>query len=709
MYRERKGLSSTAIKYILHLAVLCLIGIGINVGMSKLVHVTGIPLYLDAIGTVIVSFVGGVLPGIVVGLATNFINSLSDYSAIFYGTLNVMIAVCAAFFTRNGFKKRNMIPLVVSLAIIGGVLGSVLTWFIYGFGSEGITADLARKFYDTWCGNRYIAQMSADFLIDLCDKTITVVIAFIVARFISKDYIEWLKGFGWQQKRLTDEQLKKINKSHVRQMSIRAKILILLSVAIAVIAIAAVTIGYYIFKQSTVSDHEQFGMGIVTNCSYYLDPEMVDTYIEQGEDAPGYKETYDYFQKFQQSSDDIEYLYVYQIREDGCHVVFDVDTEDLEGGNPGDVVPFDESFEELKDDLIAGKPIEPKVTNDTYGWLLTIYKPIYNSEGRCVCYIGVDISMHQLEHSIYGYLAKQISLFLGFFILVLCAGLWLANYNIIYPLNAMSYVASAFAYNSTAERNESVKRITDLSIHTGDELENLYTAYERTTVESMLFLNESRRKSKVIDKLQTGLIMVLADMVESRDKGTGDHIKKTAAYTSIILIRLKEKGEFPDIITGSYIDDVVKSAPLHDIGKISVPDAILNKPGRLEASEYEIMKNHTVAGSDIIMKVIDNVSEAGYLEEAKNLARFHHEKYDGTGYPTGLKGEEIPLSARVMAVADVFDALVSRRSYKDPMSFDEVMQIIIDGKGTHFDPKVVDAFVDMKEEVRSVAEAFNNR
>ena len=224
----------------------------------------------------------------------------------------------------------------------------------------------------------------------------------------------------------------------------------------------------------------------------------------------------------------------------------------------------------------------------------------------------------------------------------------------------------------------------------------------------MHYLTESRHRGKLIDKLQTGLIIVLADMVESRDKCTGDHIKKTAAYTSIILRKLQEEGLFKDIISDRYIDDVVKSAPLHDIGKIKVPDAILNKPGRLEPSEYEIMKNHTVAGNDIIRKAIANVSESGYLEEAKNLANYHHEKWDGTGYPTGLKGEEIPLSARVMAVADVFDALVSRRSYKDPMTFEQAMQYIKDGAGKSFDPRVVDAFVDAEKEVKVVAESFKD-
>lgn len=708
MSGKRGRISKNAKAFIIRLLILCASGIAINMIPSLICTKLEFPLYLDSIGTVIVSFVGGVLPGIVVGLITNFLKSIHDYSSIFYGTLNVMIALCAASLTRHGLKKRNMLLLIPILTFIGGVLGSILTWFLYGFANEGITSGLALKIHNMGVDSTFLAQLFADVIIDFADKVVTVVVAFLAVVFVPKKKIKSMRTFGWQQRPLTPEEQKTINKTHVRQISLRGKILILLSLAIAIIAIAAVTIGYIIFQNSTVDDHSRFAQGIANNLSYYIDADKVDAYIANGEAEPGYLETKEQLQRMKDSSSDIEFIYVYKIMDDGCHVVFDLDSGDVEASKPGDIIPFDESFMEEKDDLLAGKEIEPKKTNDTFGWLLTVYKPLYDSNGNCACYIGVDISMSQLEGGVYKYLAQQISLFLGFFILVLAFGLWLADYNIVYPLNAMAHAASSFAYNSTAERNASIDRIRALDIHTGDEIENLYEAYSFTTAESMHYLTESRHRGKLIDKLQTGLIIVLADMVESRDKCTGDHIKKTAAYTSIILRKLQEEGLFKDIISDRYIDDVVKSAPLHDIGKIKVPDAILNKPGRLEPSEYEIMKNHTVAGNDIIRKAIANVSESGYLEEAKNLANYHHEKWDGTGYPTGLKGEEIPLSARVMAVADVFDALVSRRSYKDPMTFEQAMQYIKDGAGKSFDPRVVDAFVDSEKEVKVVAESFKD-
>ena len=205
--------------------------------------------------------------------------------------------------------------------------------------------------------------------------------------------------------------------------------------------------------------------------------------------------------------------------------------------------------------------------------------------------------------------------------------------------------------------------------------------------------------------MQNGLIYVLADMVESRDKNTGDHVRKTAAYVKLIMEKMKEAGLYKDQLTDKFMKDVTNAAPLHDVGKIMVSDTILNKPGKLTDEEFEIMKSHTTAGSQVIASAMSLVADSGYLEEAKNVANFHHERWDGKGYPAGLAGEDIPLSARVMAVADVFDALVSRRSYKDPFPFEKAMEIIKEGAGTQFDPEIARIFIESEEDVRKVTQA----
>lgn len=700
-----------SLRRVLELILVCMIGIAVNLLLSSMSTKLKLPFYLDSVGTIFAAAVGGTLPGVLVGLVTNLLKSISDLPSIYYGTLNVMIAVAVASFTWDRSKKRILIPLIITLAFIGGVLGSILTWFLFGFAGEGISADLARWIYDHLLSSRFLSQVVADFCIDLGDKAISVVLAFLGLILVPKRIMSDLHIHGWRQKPLSFLELRAINKTSVRQISLRTKLILLVSGAVTVIAVVSIAIGYYLFRETTVKDHTEFARGIVKYQKDCIDPDRIEAYLAQGENAPGYKEIQEQLRLTFISSENIRFMYVYQVKEDGCHVVFDMDTEDVKADKVGSVIRYPEDIKKNISAFLKGEEVEPTISNDSrFGWVLSIYEPIYTSDGRCVAYSCVDISMNQLYDLTHAYLAKEISLFLGIFIMVLCLVVWLADYHIIYPLNSMSHGASSFVYTSTDERNASVERLKSLDIRTGDEIENLYTAYTQTTEESMQYLSDVRRKSKQIEKLQGGLLMVLADIIESRDKCTGDHIRKTAAYTKIILNKLREQGEFPDILTDEYISNVTQAAPLHDIGKINVPDAILNKPGpgRLTDEEFEIMKGHANAGYEIIEKAIANMAETGYLEEAKQMAHYHHEKWDGSGYPLKLRGEQIPLSARVMAVADVFDALMSKRSYKPPFSYEDAVKIITDGSGTHFDPKVVAAFVAAIDEVKAVCERFSS-
>ena len=175
----------------------------------------------------------------------------------------------------------------------------------------------------------------------------------------------------------------------------------------------------------------------------------------------------------------------------------------------------------------------------------------------------------------------------------------------------------------------------------------------------------------------------------------------------IVLEGLRRKGYYLEKITDEYIEDVVRSAPLHDVGKVSIPDAVLNKPGKLTPEEFEIMKTHTTAGKKIMENAIAMVQGGTYLKEARNMAGYHHERWDGKGYPEGLHGEVIPLSARVMAVADVFDALTSPRVYKPAFSLEKSLEIISEGSGTQFDPKCVEVFMDSLDDARMIWEKYH--
>lgn len=206
------------------------------------------------------------------------------------------------------------------------------------------------------------------------------------------------------------------------------------------------------------------------------------------------------------------------------------------------------------------------------------------------------------------------------------------------------------------------------------------------------------------NRMQEAVIEDLADVIETRDIETGEHIKRTKKYVDILANKMFDDEYFKDKITRNDIYLIERAAPLHDIGKIAVSDLILLKPGKLDDDEYEKMKTHTTKGGDMIKRILSNLGDEEFLQVAYDIALCHHEKWDGTGYPNGLKGEEIPLSARIMAVADVFDALVAERCYKKPMPIDKAIEILNKDAGTHFDPEIIRIFNKSIDQFKKVAQ-----
>lgn len=662
----------------------------LNIIPSTIVTITGCPLWLDTIGTILAASIGGYIPGLIVGLLTNMIKGLSDITSFYYATLNIMISACTTFLVYHGwFKKVHKIILsALILAIIGSGIGGLLPWFLDGFPTKGLLTDIG---------------------IDFIDKLISVTVVVLILKFIPSHIKKAAHFRFWMQTPLNEDDEKKVKKITCRSTPIRSKAIYILICSLIILAIAAAIISFVLFRNATILEYSGIANDVGHLAAKAIDPEMVDDYISQGENAPGYADTKERLEDIKAASHDVKYLYAYKIMEDGCHVVFDLDSPDLKGSDPGTLIDFDESFEEYIPQLLAGEEIDPIISNDEYGWLLTTYIPLKDSEGNCVCYIGTDVEMSTLLTSQLTFGVQMIFLFVGIVILITAVAVWLVDYSLVYPINSMTLRAQNMHFGDPEVLQENVKAIEDLKIHTGDEVEKLYTTFLSMTQKSTGYLDEIREQNDTLSKMQSSFIMILADMVENRDENTGAHIRKTAAYVRIILTKMKEMGIHKDVLTDEYIENVVNSAPLHDIGKIQVPDAVLNKPGKLNDMEYEIMKTHTTAGKTVIDQLIKQVPRCAYLQEARYMANYHHEKWDGNGYPEHLSGEDIPLSARVMAVADVFDALVSKRIYKPPMPLDKAFSIIKEGAGTHFDPDVVKAFFAAEEEVKTVEEQYHQK
>ena len=210
-------------------------------------------------------------------------------------------------------------------------------------------------------------------------------------------------------------------------------------------------------------------------------------------------------------------------------------------------------------------------------------------------------------------------------------------------------------------------------------------------------------KTKTVVDLQNAILRTVAELVECRDDTTGGHIERTQNYLRILVDALSKNGLYKDEVLKWNIDFLLQSSQLHDVGKIAIKDSILQKPAKLTPEEFNEMKKHTSFGVQVIEKIQENTSEATFLEYAKIFARAHHEKWDGSGYPNGFSGMDIPLQGRLMAIADVYDALISERPYKRPFTHEVAVDIIKAGSGTHFDPSLVEIFLEHEQEFREVA------
>ncbi|WP_462386866.1 response regulator [Acidovorax sp. Q11] len=218
---------------------------------------------------------------------------------------------------------------------------------------------------------------------------------------------------------------------------------------------------------------------------------------------------------------------------------------------------------------------------------------------------------------------------------------------------------------------------------------------------------EVASRTRALAELQDATIRAMASLAETRDNETGNHIRRTQHYVEALARHLQNHPRFKEELTDTNIETIFKSAPLHDIGKVGIPDRILLKPGKLTPEEFEIMKTHTTLGREAIVAAeSDTTQDNPFFRYAMEITYSHQEKWDGSGYPEGLMDNNIPLSARLMAVADVYDALISERVYKAAFSHEKAVEIIRDGRGSHFDPDMVDAFLVLSEEFRRIAQRF---
>ena len=697
--------------------VIILVAIAVDVLLNYIVGRLGLPLYLDTVGTIFISVMMGAVPGLITAIASNTLCSIFNEYALYYSLISISIVLVTTYFVKSDLfkKKSNAAVYLLIISSLGGIPGIIFQWILLG-GPQFEDVEQAAKMLSEGFGvDFFMAALLMNVAFNIVDKGFSAFIAYMGLVYVPSDFRDRMWNLGWKQKPITEAEIREYKKeSYAAGKSLNSRMTIILIVASASMAALMAFCGLQLYFRDIKKEYAQNAKNASEFVAENIDGDLIKGFLSDGEyiseySNQKYKEINDLMISYHESLSDIEYLYVYQVRPEGCRLVFDTDPDVRSTDRIGTMIPFDDTFEPYITSLLNGERIEVIEIHSRYGYFLTAYTPIYDSKGHCVAYAGADASLQYMNDYIRDFILQVLLVFFGFLILIIAIGLWFTSYSLVYPVKSMARFTGQFMKRQVTqdELDDSVKKIRSLNIRTGDEIEALYQSICRMASGMAEQMRNVRYYTETASTMQNGLIITLADIVENRDSDTGAHVQKTSAYVRIVLEALRRKGYYLEKITDEYIEDVVRSAPLHDVGKVSIPDAVLNKPGKLTPEEFEIMKTHTTAGKHIMENAIRMVQGGTYLKEARNMAGYHHERWDGKGYPEGLHGEVIPLSARVMAVADVFDALTSPRVYKPAFSLEKSLEIISEGSGTQFDPKCVEAFMDSLDEAKIIWEKYN--
>lgn len=718
-----KNIKQMTNKFNIYRGLLVTIGVVINVVLAFICYVLGLPLYLDTIGTILVSCTGGVVSGIFTALFTNAICTVYNGVAMYFAIINILIAMLAALY-QSKYAKRSFvykILFVLSLGLLSGGVGTYIQWHLFLAPQNTFIANTIEDLILSTGYSRATVFFLINLIVNILDKCITVGIALNIQYLIPKKIKTDINNYRWKQTPLTEEELVAMRQwGKATDFSMRTRLAMLLfGVSLFVIVVMSV-IELRLYYQSDVKEKSNSAITAANFAASVVDPEKINEYIQYGRAYIGYTETEEMLYKIRENASGVAYLYLFKIEDEDMVFIFDLESldnpeDDFELKNsvkayqPGERVPLSEELLGYMDDFKAGKTISPVELQNSWDWIITAFTPVFDSAGNCVCYAGADVSMSYVEDYVFEFMWRILLIMASFVITILVYGMWNTSTYLIYPISSIGLGVENFiqAGNNQVEIDDAVRRLRKINVHTNDEVENLYHSICNMALNQAEQIRSIRNFNENTTKMQDGLIITMADLVENRDADSGSHIQKTAAYVKIIAEGLAKKEFYPGKVTPKFISDVVRSAPLHDIGKINVPDYILNKKGPLTPEEVEIKRSHTIAGKKIMENAISTVAGENYLKEARNMAAYHHENWDGSGYPEGLHGEVIPLSARIMAVADTFDVITSSKSEGRQYSVEEGLAYIQENAGIRFDPKCVEAFVDSISEIRVVYRKYN--
>ena len=513
--------------------------------------------------------------------------------------------------------------------------------------------------------------------------------------------------------------------------SLKIKIAVAMALAALVLTFTMAIISLKLYESNSRSEHIRMANGAVELAAGSIDVDMVGEYIKNGKSTEGYAQSHKRLCEIRENIPDIKYLYVYQILEDGCHTISDTDVEGQDFA-VGELIEFDETFLPLVPDLLAGKEIEPLESNDRYGWLLTVYRPTFGSDGKTCVYVGADISMDKLKEYERQFIGKIALYFVGIFVVILTIGLWLSNRYLSKPINRIAYYAGDFmsSNGNLAEMNACVERIKELGIHTGDEVENLYHSFSQMTEDMVSHIKNIREQASTINRMQNERIQIMERYqsdLENKVVERTHELRQEKEKSERLLLNIlpapiaKELSEKPgQIIAKKYpnvtvlFTDIVGFTKLSDRMSAEQVVTMLNKLVSrfdIRAQESGIEKIKTIG--DAYMAAVGLMEDAGN-GGAERMVRFaqgliedvrsFNERYKSNlkirlGINTGnlvagvigktkfiydIWGDTVNVASRMESTGEPMKIHVSESSYeqtKDVFSYGESVEVEVKGKG----------------------------
>lgn len=500
--------------------LICSAGLIMNLFGSLIAETSHLPVFLDTCGTIFIAALGGYMPGITVGFLTNLLKSFFDPIEMYFCSVSVLIAILTTFFALKGFFNdlRKALILVPLMTILGGGCAVLIELFVERMGFIQMVSS-------------FNLNLGQNFLYEFLDKTVSIMLAFAVVQKVPAPIKKSFRLLGQRQAPLSEEMKQEVYKENdLLASSLRTKMLLILMLSAFFVSFSIAVISCLLFRSATINDRIRSVDGLVAVVLNELNPARVDEYLKEGRDLKEYREVETKLYGIKHSSTEIKFLYVYKFSEAGCQVVFDLNSSDLVADKPGTFVEFDPGIMEYKDDLLAGRPVPPVVTNDEYGYLMTLYKPLYDSQGKCQCYAAVDFSMDSLTEYTQSFIAQLLILFAGCFIFIFVLGLWFVENNIIMPLNTMAYCAKNFSYDNATDREKNIAMIRGLKIQTGDEIENLYSALIRSAENIEKYLEHLQLAKVQVANMRVKVFAM--DELAHKDSLTG--IRNKTAYMGMV-------------------------------------------------------------------------------------------------------------------------------------------------------------------------------